>query len=227
MGYIYTLLSSLGYDHPLHPTQINMPIGLVIGALILAIVALKRADATACAKLIVLPAFVFFFPAALTGLLDWSQFYGAAWIYPFSVKIVLAIFLFILLAAALAAGRRRRGLPVFLLGIYFLASINVVMLGYFGGQAVFGGRAPAAEENHNAGEFIFRYNCSGCHAYGGNTMRPARTVIGSFALTSREALTAWIRNPPPPMPAYPEDKISDDQARQLADYLNHIWGEDD
>ena len=31
---VYNLLAKLGYTHPIHPTEVHMPIGLVVGALV-------------------------------------------------------------------------------------------------------------------------------------------------------------------------------------------------
>ena len=36
---IYHFLNELGYHHPIHPTEVHMPIGLVVGALVFALVA--------------------------------------------------------------------------------------------------------------------------------------------------------------------------------------------
>jgi uncharacterized membrane protein len=46
---LYALLNTLGYSHPVHAIVVHMPIGLAVGALVFALVALiwKQAGAEA------------------------------------------------------------------------------------------------------------------------------------------------------------------------------------
>ncbi|RJQ82142.1 MAG: hypothetical protein C4519_08215 [Desulfobacteraceae bacterium] len=223
MNGFYQFLSGLGYSHPIHPTQINMPIGLAIGAFILGIAAVIRSDAAVGAKQMVLLAFLFIFPTVAAGFLDWWHFYGGAWVYPFGIKVGLGILLLVLLLAALLLGRRGKGISVAFLGVMLLAFVDAVALGYFGGEVVFGQQAPDAPE-HRVGETVFRYNCSGCHPFGGNHIAPRHPVIGAHVIGNPESLTAWIRSPAPPMPAFPPARISDDRARELSAYFGAVWG---
>lgn len=214
-----------GYSHPLHPTQVEMPIGLVVAGFILALVAFKRSNAGISARHVILLAFLFIFPTVLGGVLDWWQYYGHAWIYPFRIKMILGGILFLLLLIALILGRNRKTLSVAMLALYFLAFVNVIALGYFGGEAVFGQRAPTAPSQYRPGEVIYRFDCSGCHPYGGNRVKPEHAIIGSDKLASPADLAAWVRNPKPPMPVFTSQELPNAQVVQLYDYIGHFWQE--
>ena len=41
-NFVYEFLARLGYTHPIHPTEVHMPIGLLVGALIFAYFAMER-----------------------------------------------------------------------------------------------------------------------------------------------------------------------------------------
>ena len=38
-NFVYEFLARLGYTHPIHPTEVHMPIGLVVGAFVFAWIA--------------------------------------------------------------------------------------------------------------------------------------------------------------------------------------------
>jgi len=75
------------------------------------------------------------------------------------------------------------------------------------------------------GEEVFRVVCSHCHARGGNLIYPNLPLRGAPQLADFNTFLAYIRNPampdgsPGPMPAFPPDRISDAQARDLYQYL--------
>jgi len=227
MEELYRFLEGLGYQHPIHPTQVNMPIGLVMGALIFGLAALmtRKAAVSTVARSVIVLAFVFFFPAVLTGFLDWRHFYGGAWIYPIRIKMGLAVVLFVLLLLAVIVGRRREGMSGGLLAIFVLACADVMALGYFGGEIVFGGRAPQAAAGQQAGEMIYRGNCGGCHPYGGNAVKPSHSVICSPMLADSGLFVKWLRKPEAPMPVFSPQDITDGQVLRLYDYIIHSWGE--
>lgn len=220
------LINVLGYTHPVHPTQINMPIGLVTGALLLGIVALlfRRSSPRISARHCMVLALVFLFPTVLSGIMDWQHFYGGVWIFAVKAKIVLGIIFLVLLVWGIWASQRpERGRAMLL--TYALAFCVSVALGYFGGDIVFGGRTPDSKKGNRAGQIVFLNNCSGCHPYGGNIITPKEPVIGSPLLKSFEPFLAWMRNPSPPMPPFPPGDIPDEQAHALYFYLSEIWGE--
>jgi uncharacterized membrane protein len=229
---IYSALAAIGYTDPLHPPLTHMPIGLVVAALIFGFAGLllQRPFFSKMARSSLLLAWLFIFPTVLLGFMDWQHFYQGAALVPIIVKISLATFLFIILSIGLLliiSGREEsRALPV----IYLIAFFTVGGLGYFGGRLVFGGRAPAAPPSLQAGRVLFKNNCMACHPNGGNAILPTAIITGSDNLTDFPTFLKWIRNPrldngqKGPMPQFLPDKISDQQARQLYDYLIAVLG---
>jgi uncharacterized membrane protein len=182
--FIYRFLTDLGYTHPLHPTITHLTIGLVMGALIFRLVALLTSyekygrTARHCSTL----AFVAVFPTVILGLMDWTHYYGANWIFPIRMKMILAAILtgLLLLSMVFHAGRKpRSGL---LLVVYLLGFAAVVGLGYFGGEIVYGKRAARETGVQGAGgkaqssagktgaagfaavKKIFANSCTNCHS---------------------------------------------------------------
>lgn len=219
------LVEVFGYTHPVHPTQINMPIGLITGALLLGIVALlfKRWNTRISGRHCLILALLFLFPTVFSGIMDWQHFYGGAWIFAIKAKIVLGTVLLVLLIWGIRVSARPEKGRMMLL-TYALAFCIAAALGYFGGDIVFGGRTPESKSNPE-GRIVFLNNCSGCHPYGGNIFSPGEPVIRSPLLKTPEPFMAWIRNPGPPMPPFPPGDISDEQGRALHSYVAEIWGE--
>jgi uncharacterized membrane protein len=218
------LFEYLGYTHPVHPTQINMPIGLVTGGLVLAILALlsRRTALRASARHCMVLALLFMVPTVLTGVMDWQHYLGGVWIPPIKAKIALGVILLLLLVWGILIGRRdeRSGGLVLVSLLAFAASAG---LGYFGGEIVFGGRAPQSTQGNQAGEIVFRNSCSMCHPYGANILMPERPLIRSPLLGSFQTFLPWLRNPSPPMPPFPPGDIPDEQAQELYRYLAEMW----
>ena len=94
-GFLYNVLNKLGYHHPFHPTQVTMPIGLVMGAFIFAVVALvfRRERLMVTPLHCIILACIWVFPTMILGIMDWQHFYGGAWILPIKVKLITASFL--------------------------------------------------------------------------------------------------------------------------------------
>lgn len=183
IDFIYRFFETLGYTHPLHPPFTHLTIGLVMGALIFYLIAMLprcgRFAQTAghCSAL----AFLVIFPTVILGVMDWYHYYGAGWIFPIKMKIILAgiLALFLLLSVILYTGRQGRSGPLLL--IYLFSFFTVVGLGYFGGEIVFAnkfnkanGKPPAAEKTTHPGsksedasfadvQTIFRNKCINCH----------------------------------------------------------------
>ncbi|MDZ7831491.1 MAG: c-type cytochrome domain-containing protein [Desulfobacterales bacterium] len=182
--FIYHFLADLGYTHPLHPTLTHLTIGLVIAAVIFRAIALLPAygkygqTARHCSTL----AFLAIFPTVVLGLMDWAYYYGANWMFPIKMKMILAGALMVLLLLAIILNLKLSKGSGALLVIYLLAFLTVIGLGYFGGEIVYGKRSapggngePAAEKSAAIGtpsdaaafaevQTIFRNNCTNCHA---------------------------------------------------------------
>jgi uncharacterized membrane protein len=226
---LYDFLDKIGYLHPIHPAMTHMPIGLVVGSLILGAAALAtpRPNLSHAAYYCLVLALIFWFPTVAFGLMDWQRYYGGAWLHPIKMKMILASVLFILLVTGVVAGYRQQARRKWLLPVYLLSFMTVTALGYFGGQLVYGGRTPAGSAEFRPGERVFDGNCSGCHAHGGNTLLPRYPLRGAPPLRTFEDFHDFIRKPRlpngavGPMPAFPPGKISEVQARQLYQYITH------
>ena len=106
--------------------------------------------------------------------------------------------------------------------------------GMMGGGMMGPGQGRGYEEQpfqtQGQGAEVFRVECSRCHAQGGNVIYPNLPLKGAPQLTDFDTFLAYIRNPAMPdgahgpMPAYPLDRISDDQARNLYQYLVTVLG---
>lgn len=141
--FIYHFLADLGYTHPLHPTLTHLTIGLVIAAVIFRAIALLPAygkygqTARHCSTL----AFLAIFPTVVLGLMDWAYYYGANWMFPIKMKMILAGALMVLLLLAIILNLKLSKGSGALLVIYLLAFLTVIGLGYFGGEIVYGKRS--------------------------------------------------------------------------------------
>ncbi len=220
----YQALETIGYTHPLHPTQVSMPIGLVVGALVLALAAvvLKKSHLAVSARHVVIMALFFLITTAAAGVMDWMHYYSGVWLFPIKVKVWMAGFLFVLLILALVPGGRLKPTSPILIGIYVLCFLTVTALGFFGANLVFDGRTPPLPPRFHVGETVYGMNCCGCHPYGGNAIKPRKAILGSDSLKDLKTFVGWLRDPSAPMPPFPPDRISDADAQQLYQYTNNL-----
>ena len=227
---IYQFLAKLGYSHPIHPTEVHIPIGLVVGALVFAVVAavFRRERLLLTPRHCLILSLIWVFPTVLFGIMDWQHFYHGAWLFPIKVKLVMAPVLIILLVVAIILGHKYGATSKATLFVYFLCFCSVVVLGYFGGQLVFGNSPSGSNQQFMAGQKIFVNNCSGCHPHGGNILKPDLPLKGSPKLADFETFLSFIRDPMMPqgskgeMPAFTSEKVSDQDAKALYAYITHI-----
>jgi uncharacterized membrane protein len=200
-----------------------MTIGLVMGALVFAIAGLlfQRESLRLSAWHCTILAFLVLFPTILLGLMDWKHFYAGALPVPIKMKLILAIVLFVLLLVGILIGRRLDGKSIAVLIIYGLCVIDVIGMGYFGGELVYGAKGSSTQKEFRVGEQIFRTNCSACHPNGGNTLVPDKPITTSPKLVDFSTFLGLIRDPTPPMPPFPETKISDKQCMELYQYITN------
>jgi uncharacterized membrane protein len=224
---VYEFLAKLGYTHPIHPTEVHMPIGLVMGALIFAYVAVifNRRQLEQTVRYCIILAFIWVFPTMLFGYMDWQHFYLGAWLFPIKVKLTLAFTLAVLLLVAIFIGRKKGAGSKAALTVYTLCFMVVVVLGYYGGELTYGIKTTPMPAEFSTGEKIFKVNCSACHPKGGNAIMPNLRIVGSSKLSSFDTFLAFVRNPTlpngksGPMPAIIPSKLSDKQLNELYDYI--------
>ncbi|MGW8188189.1 MAG: DUF2231 domain-containing protein, partial [Desulfobacterales bacterium] len=80
---IYEILAKLGYSHPIHPTEVHMPIGLVVASLVFIYIAVifRRHNLERTVRHCIVLAFIWIFPTMLFGYMDWQHFYAGAWLF--------------------------------------------------------------------------------------------------------------------------------------------------
>ncbi|WP_374089807.1 DUF2231 domain-containing protein [Methylomicrobium lacus] len=223
---LYDLLALVGYSHPVHPVLVHVPAGMSIGAFCFALLAFltKQQAYRNTAYQITVLAFVFIFLAIPVGFMDWQRFYGGAWIFEIKMKLALATLYFLLMLTAVVIGRRHHDSPA-MLALYFSGMLTVGGLGFFGGQLVYRGFAPEAPAQFKIGRHTFESHCSGCHRRGENIIVPSLPLRNAPQLQNFNDFLNFIRDPKMPdgspgsMPRFTLDKLSDQEAKQLYDYL--------
>ncbi|MHB9071955.1 MAG: DUF2231 domain-containing protein [Desulfobaccales bacterium] len=234
MDFIYQFLESIGYTHPIHPPMTHMPIGLVVGALILRLTAIfsQRASLARAAFYCLVLALVFAVPTVLVGVMDWQHYFSGAWVFPIKMKIVLSILLFIFLAGGIVIGWRGKAESKSFLANCFLSFVAVVGLGYFGGELSLAPQrlCPPAASGYQEGAKIYATLCAACHPNGGNIFDASLPVRGSKHLADLNDFSSFMRHPhrhdgsPPTMPAFPPQKLPDAQMRELYQYIVNVFG---
>jgi len=147
LGVLYESLSALGYNHPLHPPLTHLTMGMIMGALIFALISriTRFAHFAPTARHCHALALIAIVPTAILGIMDWIHFYGTEAMTPIIAKILLATACLGALSAAAIRQRRASNGRAPALSLYLLAFGLVVGLGYFGGEIVFGPQAGKVE----------------------------------------------------------------------------------
>lgn len=73
------------------------------------------------------------------------------------------------------------------------------------------------------GETLFKNNCALCHPNGGNIIRPEKTLLkkhlDEHGIKTAEDIMHLMRNPGPGMQTFSKDKLSDTDAKKIAEYV--------
>lgn len=233
MEFLYQTLAKIGYTHPIHPPVTHIPVGMVIGAFLFALVAwlVRHERLSVTARHCVLLGLIGLFPTALLGYMDWQHRYGGAWSFPIKMKIGLAVLLMVLLIVALILGRNLKENSFRVLVVYGLCLLNATALGYFGGELIYGGSGPlsAAEtEEIQVSAEQFNKSCRACHPGGGNSIKANFPLRSAPQLADFNTFLAYIRNPKARdgsqtiMSAFPVEQLSDIQAREIYQYVIQV-----
>jgi uncharacterized membrane protein len=219
----YEFLEKIGYMHPVHPAFTHIPIGLIIGVFIFALVALvfrRNILSSVAYRRILLLALISAFPTALFGYTDWQHYYDGDWLFPIKIKLFLTGVFIVLLFIGVIFGRKKEAETKSSLVIYTLCFLVVAALGYFGGQLVFEGegRVEKVPMRFLVGEKVFAANCNDCHPRGGD-------ILTAPQLEDFKKFLALLRNPPSSMPPFPPEQISDQKAMRLYLYLVQLSGQ--
>src|SRR3974377_1081257 len=97
---IYKSLEAIGYYHPIHATEVHMPIGLVVGGLGLSLAALifRRPALAQAARYCFILALLFLLPTIVFGIMDWQHYYNGLWLHAIKIKLILSGMLLVLLS---------------------------------------------------------------------------------------------------------------------------------
>jgi cytochrome c2 len=232
--FVYQTLSQFGYTHPLHPTLTHVPIGMVIAAFLFALSAMifRWSSLTRTARHCVILGLIVVVPTALLGIMDWQHFYGGALIFPIKMKLVLACVLLIFLTLAVIFGLFGDKFSGIVLAMYGLCLLSAVGLGYFGGELVYGTKAPAETVIAGPaadGAMVFKKNCSACHLTDSTAQKIGPGLQGIFKLdkfpvsgkpVSEENFKNILQKPFDKMP--PFGHLSPEQVDALTAYLKTL-----
>ena len=231
---IYQFLANIGYSHPLHPTLTHVPIGMIIGAFLFALTGLvfRNSRLARTARHCIVLALIALVPTALLGMLDWQHFYGGPLLFPIKMKVVLAAVVLFLLIVAVVFGAMGERFARAVLAVYLLCLLGAVGLGYFGGELVYGTRAPAVTAVQGAaveGALVFQQNCSACHFADSTAVKIGPGLKGLFQqdklpisgrTVSAENLRQVLKTPVAKMP--PFGHLSQQQVAALIAYLKTL-----
>ena len=135
----YATLQSFGFTHPLHPMLVHLPMGMIVGAVVFSLAAVRwpnshlRQTAGHCAIL----ALIGIGPTIAAGTMDWLHRYGGLWQPLIVAKFALAGLLTALLA--LAVWRNSCGDTPGRMCLYYLLCLACAGgLGFAGGELVYG-----------------------------------------------------------------------------------------
>jgi len=234
IDFIYQTLSKFGYTHPLHPTLTHVPIGLVIGAFLFALAAMifRWTSLVQTARHCVILAVIVLVPTALLGIMDWQHFYGGAMLFPIKMKLVLAGVLAIFLILAVIFGLLGETFSKIVFALYLLCLLSAVGLGYFGGELVYGTKAPAVSVSEGPaaeGAVVFQQNCSACHLTDSTATKIGPGLKGIFKgdkfpvsglLVSEENFRKQLKTPLSKMP--PFGNLKKEQVDALVAYLKTL-----
>jgi hypothetical protein len=166
------------------------------------------------------------------GYADWQHRFAGDLIFPITMKLILAGLLLVLLIVAIVMGFRTENWSRNVVIIYAVCLVVVIGIGYFGGELVYGKRAPtaAAEEGLvTEGAVVFNQGCSACHHADKKDYRIGPGMQGLFQLeklpvSGRPVTEANIRiqlkTPFKNMPAFPE--LSEEKVDALIAFLKTL-----
>ena len=218
MESVYQTLAKIGYNHPLHPTLTHLVMGLVMGAFIFVLMAsfFRRESLARTAWRCMVLAVIALLPTAVLGYGDWQHRFGGDLIFPITMKLILAGLLLVLLVVAIFLGFRAENGSKNVVITYAVCLLIVIGIGYFGGELVYGERAPQATADQGLvreGALVFTQSCSACHHSDKTDYKMGPGMKGLFQLeklpvSGRPVTEANIRvqlkTPFKSMPAFPE-----------------------
>jgi len=231
--FVYQILQSIGYTHPLHPAVTHVPVGLTIGAFVFSFIdrVFKQPVLAQTARHCTILALIAAAPTIVLGYMDWQHFYAGAWLFPIKMKLALAGLLLILLATAVFLGLKPDKSSGNII-VYALCLVTVIGLGYFGGELVYGSKSPVSDakgELAGKGAEIFNQKCSFCHFTDNTEAKVGPGLKGIFSLkamptsglaVSDDNIRKQLKTPFKDMPPFAD--LSDENIEALIAYLKTL-----
>jgi len=101
-----------------------------------------------------------------------------------------------------------------------LSALVLITIAFLVSQSVF---AKDKSANGNAGEAEFKQHCAVCHPDGDNIINPKKTLhkkdLDANGIKTAADIIKKMRNPGPGMSQFDEKTISDQEAKQIAEYI--------
>lgn len=231
----YDFLQNLGYNHPFHPALTHVPVGLVIASFFFMIPAffLKGSTYGKTAKHCIVLALLSAIPTVVVGYFDWQMFYAGAYLFPITMKLILAVLLLVLLVILVFIGFKNEENLVRRFQIHFLALLVVAGIGYFGGELVYGKKTASQtielDESALAGKELFEKKCSFCHFSDQSKTKAGPGLKGLFQMdklpiskkpVTSENIEQQLKTPINKMPSF--KRLKDDEINSLIDYLETL-----
>ena len=91
-----------------------------------------------------------------------------------------------------------------------------------GGNAVAAGSAATIGGDKKAGAAVFAANCAACHGMQGAGGDIGPSLRGESRRMNFETVASWIEDPQPPMPRLYPGRLSDQQVRDVAAYVQTL-----
>ena len=138
--FMYGLLKTVGFAHPLHPAVTHIPMGMIMGAFFFRAAALflKMDYLAKSAYYCVVLAIIGIPPTVFFGITDWQHKYGGEWealiIYKMSAATVLTIVLGIIIKIDKPEEPAKDVRSL----LYLVALMIAISLGFSGGELMFG-----------------------------------------------------------------------------------------
>jgi uncharacterized membrane protein len=237
----YELLSSIGYNHPLHPAVTHLPVGLTIASFIFIFLAyfLKLPKYAQSAKHCAVLALLAAIPTAVVGYLDWQHFYGGSYLFPIKMKLGLAVLLVILLFFVVRTTPRPLNKTTLSQTLLHLFCVFVVIgLGYFGGELIYGKKVTDRQINANnvadtsytvAGAKLFEKKCAFCHLTDSTDTKVGPGLKGLFKgvtmpvsgwPVSADSVQRQLKSPFKQMPSF--ESLNSKEVNSLTIYLKSL-----
>ena len=237
---LYRTLEQYGFTHPLHPALTHLPIGLIVGGGIFALISIvfRIKSLVATAKHCQVLGFFMMLPTVVLGYSDWQHYYNGAWLFEIKMKFLLTGLLVLFSLMNIIFNRNSQAEKVNHLPLYLLCMLIVAGIGYYGGELHFAknkaglGKGYIASANKGSvrhGEQLFLQRCAFCHYVdkvdskvgpGFKDLFKNEKLPASNRAVSREAIKQQFQTPFKAMPVF--DQFPEAQINSLIDYLETL-----